>query len=508
MTEKSHSLHTRPGMVGRTHARAGARLACPAKPGTHASRCSAGVLLAILLAATALRLYRLDAGLWYDEIIADVEFVRAPFSTIVTTYESENQHFLYNILAHASYGLFGPSNWALRLPAVLFGLASILALYLLARRVTSTTESLLAAGLLSFSYHHIWFSQNARGYTGLLFWTLMSSWLLLRALRSGRRGQWLLYAVSVSLGLYTHFTMVFPIVGQLGVYGFELIRRGRAGQRQDWYGLFLGFGMGALLGLGLYAPVLPGILHGMGRETSLVAEWKSPLWTLAEIVKGLRIGFVGGIAAVAALAVFGVGAVSCARSQPAVLILLSIPVLACAAVVVGLGHHLWPRLFFFTLGFVVLVAVRGAAVAGRLVGQRVLRWPKRWSTWLSIAAGLGLVLISALSLPSVYGPKQDYEGALRFVQAARAPGDTVATADLAAFPYEKYYRVDWRVVKSVGELDTLRSGAARTWFVYTFRQVLESAAPDIMASLERDFKAVKTFDGTLSGGRIYVVRDK
>ena len=68
---------------------------------------------------------------------------------------------------------------------VLFGLASILALYLFGRQVTSASESLLAAALLTFSYHHVWFSQNARGYTGLLFWTLLSSWLLLRALRNG-----------------------------------------------------------------------------------------------------------------------------------------------------------------------------------------------------------------------------------------------------------------------------------------------------------------------------------
>jgi hypothetical protein len=66
--------------------------------------------------------------------------------------------------------------------------------------------------------------------------------------------------------------------------------------------------------------------------------------------------------------------------------------------------------------------------------------------------------------------------------------------------------VDWQVVKSAGELDALRSGAGRTWFVYTFPEVLDSVAPDIMASLQRDFKLIKAFDGTLNGGTIYVVR--
>jgi len=488
MAERPVFPHPQPGIIGRPWAR------------------PTVILLAILLAAAVLRVYRLDAGLWFDEIVADVEFVRAPFGTIVTTYESENQHFLYNILAHASYGLFGQSVWALRLPAVLFGLASILALYLFARHVTSVTESLLAAGLLAFSYHHVWFSQNARGYTGLLFWALLSSWLLLGALRSGRQGQWLSYGVSLALGLYTHFTMVFPIVGQLGVCALELIRQRRAGQRRSWRGLLLGFGVGALLTLLLYAPVLPEILGNMGRETSLVAEWKNPLWTLAEIAKGLRVSFFG-IAALVPLAVFGLGAVSYARSEPAVVILLVVPVLSCVAVVVGLGHHLWPRFFFFAFGYGALVAVRGATVAGRLVSRRLFRWPETRSTWLGTATGLGLVLVSALSVPFVYGPKQDFEGALRFVQAAQAPGDAVATADLAALPYEKYYQTNWHVVKSVKDLDALRSSATRTWFVYTFPEVLESSAPDIMASVARDFRLVRTFDGTLSGGTIYVARD-
>ena len=79
--------------------------------------------------------------------------------------------------------IFGDGPAALRLPAVLFGVASIAALYLFARRVTTVREALVAAALMTVSYHHIWFSQNARGYSALLFWTLVSSWLFARALR-------------------------------------------------------------------------------------------------------------------------------------------------------------------------------------------------------------------------------------------------------------------------------------------------------------------------------------
>jgi uncharacterized membrane protein len=47
--------------------------------------------------------------------------------------------------------------------------ASIGALYLLGRAVAGPTEALFAAALMTVAYHHVWFSQNARGYSGLLF---------------------------------------------------------------------------------------------------------------------------------------------------------------------------------------------------------------------------------------------------------------------------------------------------------------------------------------------------
>ena len=159
---------------------------------------------AMLLVALALRLYGLNSGLWYDEILTSINYARMPFGEIIATYDSQNQHFFFSLLSRASTLIFGESAWALRLPAVVFGVASIWALYLLGREVGSETEALLSAALLTFSYHHVWFSQNARGYTGLLFWAILSSWYFLRGLREGRSRLWVLYAGAAALGIYTH----------------------------------------------------------------------------------------------------------------------------------------------------------------------------------------------------------------------------------------------------------------------------------------------------------------
>jgi hypothetical protein len=75
-------------------------------------RISLLLLTLILLITLGLRLYALNAGLWLDEILTYVNYAQMPFGEIITSYDSENQHFLYSILARASFLMFGESNWA------------------------------------------------------------------------------------------------------------------------------------------------------------------------------------------------------------------------------------------------------------------------------------------------------------------------------------------------------------------------------------------------------------
>src|SRR5205085_12302900 len=59
-------------------------------------------LAGILLLGAALRFTGLSSGLWYDEIATLVRYVRRPLLDIVTRFDTQNQHMLYSILAHAS----------------------------------------------------------------------------------------------------------------------------------------------------------------------------------------------------------------------------------------------------------------------------------------------------------------------------------------------------------------------------------------------------------------------
>ena len=167
------------------------------------------ILMLLTFTGAVLRSISLNSPLWCDEIVTVVQSVRIPTRLLLTTYFYDNQHTLYSLLAQGSVSIFGDAPWVVRLPAMICGTACIPALYLLGREFAGEFESLGAAGLLAVSYHHIWFSQNARGYTLLMLAAILATWLLIQGLRRPGFRPWFLYALTVATGMYTHLTMVF-----------------------------------------------------------------------------------------------------------------------------------------------------------------------------------------------------------------------------------------------------------------------------------------------------------
>ncbi|MDA7964143.1 glycosyltransferase family 39 protein, partial [Ruegeria sp.] len=207
---------------------------------------------AILVLGLILRVANLDSALWYDEITTLTRYVRLPLAELLTTYDSLNNHVFFSLQGKASVVLFGESAWALRLPAVLWGVASLWALWLLARRVVSTPEALMATALMAVSYHHIWFSQNARGYTGLLFFGLIALVLLVEGMRKPRWGLWLGFGLTFACAMYTHLSAAF-FYAALGLAWVLSLLLARLHDQKLPQGAIIMPLVGAALGLGLTA---------------------------------------------------------------------------------------------------------------------------------------------------------------------------------------------------------------------------------------------------------------
>lgn len=462
----------------------------------------------ILLLALALRLANLGDGLWFDEIKTLVEHVRLPFTELLTTLDSKNRHMLYSVLAKGSIGVFGESAASLRLPAALLGTASLAALYVFGRLVTIRREALFATLLLAVSYHHVWFSQNARGYTGLLLFTLLASYEFLRMLDTeGPAPKYApyLYGLWVGLAVYTHFTGAVVPAAHFCVLAWLGIRKARGGKREDGRERVslrrAGFGLVAagVLTLLLYAAVLTqvrGILLAPTME-GLQVEWKNPVWAFTEALTVLGRGVPGGMVTVAVVLVIPIaGVISYVRSAPVAAAVMLLPAILTGIAIVGAGQNLWPRFFFFSAGFAALFLMRGLSWLAGFAGQR-----------RSKAAAVGLaavaVLASALTVPRAWGPKQDFAGAAEWVLEHAAAGDAIVAVDMCAQPYEYLGRA-WPSAMSLVDLEKEERTGARTWILYTFPPFLASELPDLWERIDAEYETAGEFYGTLSGGVVIV----
>lgn len=480
---------------------------------------------ATLAVALVLRALGLDAGLWYDEVDTLVHHVRQPVTDLLTTYPSLNHHVLFTLEAKAAIALFGESAWALRLPASIFGVTSIWALWLVARQVVSVREALLSAVLLAVSYHHIWFSQNARGYTGLLFWGLIATYFLLHAARTGSWWAWTGYALASALAVYTHLTAAFFVASHGVVYLAVLASRVRAKnrperRRPDGFPGFIGarplygFAMAGLLAVLFHAPMIPQMLVTFtaiaGPQAALasasIAEWKSPLWTIQEIWRSL--GPVLGVALPVLIAVVVLGMANLRGSALIVPATLLIHIPLTLVVLVAGSFRVWPRYFFIDIGFICLFLIHGtftiAAVASRLAAR--VRWRADAKVLGTVAATLGIA-VSLVLLPRNYAyPKQDFLGARDYVETHRSDASMVVTLGLATMPYADYYAPQWQAVETLEELERLQQNYRQVWLVYAFPAVTERRYNQMMGYVSSNFELIKRFPGTLGGGEVIVLR--
>src|SRR5204863_3658184 len=106
-------------------------------------------------------------------------------------------HLLNSLLSRIAVTLFGEHEWALRLPAIIFGTLSIPLLYFGVRRYSGRVEASLAALALTVSYHHVFFSQYARGYSAMVFGALLGTFALLEALEQRSLWAWAVYCLGM-----------------------------------------------------------------------------------------------------------------------------------------------------------------------------------------------------------------------------------------------------------------------------------------------------------------------
>ena len=169
-------------------------------------------LALILIAGLALRLPNLNESLWNDEIWSTRVLIGSRTALYYTMIDDKHPPF-YQMFMFVWIRLFGDSEMSVRTPPLLCGMAAIPLVYAFASKVLERKTALLASFLLAVSPTHIWYSQEARGYSFLLFFLLLSLFAYLKLKETAPRRIWFfVYSVSLFSCAMTHYYLAVYVI--------------------------------------------------------------------------------------------------------------------------------------------------------------------------------------------------------------------------------------------------------------------------------------------------------
>jgi uncharacterized membrane protein len=425
-------------------------------------------LSVIVLAGFALRLVNLGAeSYWFDEIWA-IKQVQSPLGGMMQSLALEDVHPpLYPLLLWGWVRLVGEGEWATRFLSCLFSTGAIWAIYALGRSLYDRRVGLAAAALMACQGFAVFYAQESRAYSLLLFTSLFATYRLLKWRSNPPSKKALaLYLVGAVLLAYSHVYGLFLLIAH-GIWVLGWVPELRKPILV----------VGALV-LVCFSPWLPVFLSQIGRVEQ--GFWIDPP-TLIDLPKWLY--YWAGYNPVA-ITVFALLIYLGARHTEAratlwlmglwVLLLVVVPLLL-SLLSTPIFHHkyaiaiLAPLCLLSARGFVALrpdrQALSAVAIVLLLVGGIV------WQLYLK---------------PN----KEQWRELAQIGEAAHSSGQIVA-ADTFNRPYLPYYLRDTPVfwVKNEADLNALEGIARHRSVEFVYLQVHPPNSPQ-SKSLDQRFERV------------------
>jgi hypothetical protein len=379
----------------------------------------------LVLLGTALRLITLGSQeLRGDEAFSYV-FSRLPLGEIVPALlrEGDPHSPLHYVLLHGWMRLFGESEFALRLPALIPGVLLIALMWRLGIVLADRRQALLLALLTALSQALVWVSQDVRNqYTLAMALAAGATLVLLRAIQRPSWGLWLAYGLLSALCIYGFYYGVFALLAHAC---YLLCDRGTRRHLAAWIA-------SGLLALALFAPWLAamwprlaaaGQLSDAGQPELANYLVRVGIWAAlgAEISRssGRWLALGGG-----AVVLMGLRALWRERRPSAVLMGVWLASAAWAIFLVQFSRATFSARYIAVAapaGWFLFVA--GVAALVRAAGAR------RLVAWLALLAILGT---NVAGLYVYYtdpdaGRSAGYRPAAAHIAAAALPGDLLVT---------------------------------------------------------------------------------
>ncbi|MFA6383172.1 MAG: glycosyltransferase family 39 protein [Parcubacteria group bacterium] len=159
----------------------------------------------ILILAAVLRLRNLAyRDFWYDEAFTGVA-VKEKFSDMIQMIINDVHPPLYYASLKLFASFFDYSVYGIRLFSAIFGILAVWAAYLFAKELCGKRAGLFAGFITAIAPFAIQYSQEARMYTMLSFFLLISAYFFLRALKNNSTKNYVFWGIFLGLACLTHY---------------------------------------------------------------------------------------------------------------------------------------------------------------------------------------------------------------------------------------------------------------------------------------------------------------
>lgn len=162
--------------------------------------------LAVLTAiALLLRLPNLEGkSLWLDEI-SSLTFATLDWHSFWALVQQHEGNMLAYYLLLRAWIHLGQSQWIAKLLSIIFGIATVPAMYALGKELYGRRVGLISASVLTVSACHVRASQWIRSYSLMLLMLVLASWFLAQALERPTLRNCTLYVLTSAFAVYNHF---------------------------------------------------------------------------------------------------------------------------------------------------------------------------------------------------------------------------------------------------------------------------------------------------------------
>jgi uncharacterized membrane protein len=181
----------------------------------------AQLLLSLTLVGLILRFFNLGYNsLWLDEASTHTFAVMSVPEIWQATTGGEFNPPLFYWIEHFMLA-FGNNEVVLRFVPALLGVLTIPLVYFVGKEFMERNVGIIAAAAFAFSPFLVFYSQEARAYSMMLFFVAFAMVFFFKAMKSNDTGEWVLFGILAALAFWSHF-YALVIIGALVLYALAV----------------------------------------------------------------------------------------------------------------------------------------------------------------------------------------------------------------------------------------------------------------------------------------------